>query len=122
MVTPRDFPGELQERHLVIVVKGKEMGQGEGRRGKRRLKQRNSCSGKLQLVLQLDLFEAWERYSSLEQLFLLTPFLDFFQIGIGMFSRRAEHQQCILICTHPFEVLLWNGIYLTQGEGLLLLT
>lgn len=63
-MTPRDFLGELQEeRHIVIVVTGKEMGgRREGVAPVTELLLR-----KVQLDLQLDLFEARERCRSLEQ-------------------------------------------------------
>lgn len=64
LVIPRDFLGELQEnRHLCDCSAWKRNREEE----KGVAEVTDSHSGKLQLVLQLDIFEAWESYSSLEQ-------------------------------------------------------
>lgn len=63
LVTSRDFLGELQEeRHIVIVMTGKEMG--SRRAGVAAVTE--VLLRKVQLGLQLDLLEARERCRSLE--------------------------------------------------------
>lgn len=104
LVTLRDFLGELQEeRHVVTVVAGKEMGsRREGVTAVTEL-----LLKAVQLGLQSDLFEARESCRSLGRDILIGSISGVFSAkwahSPGGLSTSSTH---VVVCTHP--ILQWD--------------